>query len=156
MARRGWPGSSSSPAPPQKAQVLDVGCGTGEVTARMAELFPEASFLGIDIDEAHLKLARARCAHLGDRVRFQAGDAYALPGVGYDLVVCRHVLQAISDAPRAVREMVRVLSPGGRLHLVNEDYGMLFAHPTRHDPDVFWREGALVYGAAVGSDLKIG
>ena len=143
---------------PEVPRILDVGCGTGEISARVAELFPTAQLLGVDLDEGHLERARARCAAFGERVRFQRGDALALEfaDAQFDLVICRHLLQAVPSAPRAVAEMSRVARPGGTLHLIAEDYGMLWCYPTRRDPDVFWREGALVYGAAVGTDLRIG
>lgn len=49
-------------------RILDAGCGTGEATSRLAELFPEAQVLGVDILDAHLNLARRRFARLGARV----------------------------------------------------------------------------------------
>jgi ubiquinone/menaquinone biosynthesis C-methylase UbiE len=140
------------------ARVLDAGCGTGEVTARLAERFPEAGFVGIDLEEPHLERARARAARFGDRVRFQRDDALQLSfadGV-FDLAISRHVLQAVSDAQRALDEMVRVLSPGGRLHLIAEDYGMLWCHPTDSDADGFWQVIPSLYGKAVGCDLQVG
>src|SRR6476469_4460681 len=54
---------------------LDVGCGTGEITARLAEKFPHTALTGVDLEEAHLDRARARCASFGSRVRFEKGDA---------------------------------------------------------------------------------
>ncbi len=143
---------------PEGARVLDVGCGTGEITRRLAERFPSGDFTGVDVEEGHLARARSLCRRLGERVRFQPGDAYALqfPAGHFDLVVCRHVLQAVSDAERALAEMVRVLKPSGRLHLIAEDYGMVLSHPLPRDSDRFWRDGALAYGASVGCDLHVG
>src|SRR2546423_12002356 len=54
-----------------KESVLDVGCGTAEITERLAAKYPKATFLGVDLEEQHLKRARARCARFGSRVRFQ-------------------------------------------------------------------------------------
>jgi SAM-dependent methyltransferase len=140
------------------ARILDVGCGTGEASARLLELFPGTSLLGVDLDDAHLGRAAARCAPFGDRARFRQDDAQALGSLDpeFDLVVSRHVIHAVSDAPRALAAMVRVLRPGGRLHLIAEDYGMLWCHPTPSDADGFWGRIPQQYCAAVGGDLFVG
>ncbi len=140
------------------ARVLDIGCGTGEFASRLLELFPEASLLGVDLEEAHLERARRRCADFGARARFRKDDALALSADGgeVDLVVSRHVLQAVPDAGRAVDEMVRVLKPGGRVHVIAEDYGMLWCHPTGTDSDEFWQRIPRRFGEAVGCDLHVG
>ncbi len=137
---------------------LDVGCGTGEITSRLADLYPQAKLVGVDLIEAHLEIARARTAPLGERVSFRAADAFALPfdAGAFDLVVCRHMLQAVPRPEEAMAEMVRVLKPGGRIHLLVEDYGMIHMHPTRLDVDRFWAVGPPAYGASVGTDLHIG
>ena len=143
---------------PTSGAVLDVGCGTGELEARLAALLPAASFVGVDLEEAHLERARARCAPFGGRVRFQRDDALALSFAegSFDLVVCRHVFQALPDAPRALREMARVCRPGGRLHLLAEDYGMLWCHPTPSGSDGFWQRLPQIFGAALGCDNHVG
>jgi SAM-dependent methyltransferase len=143
---------------PAGARILDVGCGTGEAILRLAPLLPQASLLGVDLEPAHLERARARCAALGSRVQFQSDDAHALsaPSDSFDLVISRHVLQSIPDAPRAVAEMVRVAKPGGRLHVLAEDYGMLWCHPTAHDSDEFWQRLPQEFGRAMGCDNHVG
>ncbi len=144
--------------PANGARVLDAGCGTGEITGRLAALFSGASFVGLDLEEPHLERARVRCAPLGSRVRFERGDVLSLPfdERTFDLVVSRHVLQALPDAPRALREMLRVLKPGGRVHLIAEDYGMLWCYPTALDSDGFWQRIPPLYAKAVGCDLHVG
>lgn len=144
--------------PPGGGAVLDVGCGTGEIVARLAAKYPRATFTGIDLEEPHLERARTRCAELGERTRFQVGDAMALPfdDAQFDLVVCRHLLQAVPDARRVLAEIKRVLRPGGRAHLIAEDYGMLWAYPTELDTDDFWQVVPPRYAAAVGCDLNVG
>jgi SAM-dependent methyltransferase len=49
---------------PADARILDAGCGTGEGCSRLAELFPQAQVLGVDISDEHLELARSRYADL--------------------------------------------------------------------------------------------
>ena len=81
-------------------QVIDVGCGSGEITARLASLYPEAEVLGIDILESAVEYARRRHLSLAPRVTFEQGDAFQLdllPSEA-DLVVCRHVTQAVPNA----------------------------------------------------------
>ncbi len=83
--------------PVGNGSVLDVGCGTAEITERLAAKYPQATLVGIDLEEQHLDRSRARCAKFGSRVRFELGDALAIPfpDAQFDLVVCRHLLQAI-------------------------------------------------------------
>jgi len=138
--------------------ILDVGCGTGEITARLAEMHPEATLTGVDLIEHHLEVARARSQAFGARVTFRPADAFALPfdNGAFDLVLCRHMLQAVPRPQEAMAEMVRVLRPGGRLHLLVEDYGMIQMAPTKLDADRFWHVGPPAFGRATGTDLHIG
>ncbi len=139
-------------------RVLDAGCGTGEISSRIARMFPLAEVLGVDILDAPLELARERHASLAPRLSFAQGSIFELPvaDATYDLTVCRHVLQSIPHADQVVRELRRVTKPGGWMHLIAEDYGMLhFPTGDRH-VDAFWREGPASFGAATGTDLFVG
>jgi SAM-dependent methyltransferase len=140
------------------AHVLDAGCGTGEISQRIAEMLPRARLIGVDLIEDHLDRARARCAPLGPRVRFENRSIFdlGLPDAAFDLVVCRHVLQAVPHPDRAIAELVRVVRKGGWLHLIAEDYLMINFEPRRLDPDDFWSQGPRKFGEAVGTDLRIG
>lgn len=143
---------------PEGARILDAGCGTGEVALRLADLWPKATVVGVDLVEPHLDLATRRAEPFGGRLKFEVGNLFSLPfpDASFDLVVCRHVLQAVPHAERAIAEMRRVARPGGRLHLLVEDYGMIFFHPTRFDAVRFWHEGPRRFGAATGTDLHVG
>ena len=140
-------------------RILDLGCGTGEITRRLAERYRQATLLGIDILEGNLALARRDSAEHGERIRYAQGDAFALAeaDASFDLVVCRHMSQAVPHFPQVLAEMTRVLRPGGWLHLLSEDYGMLHMPATADfDPDRFWNQNAIAFLRGIGCDGRIG
>lgn len=138
--------------------ILDAGCGTGEISARLAELYPNSRLLGVDLIDDHLVRARARSAGLESRVRFERQSIFALEARDgtFDLTVCRHVLQTVPDVERAVTELARVTRRGGWLHLIPEDYLMINFEPRRLDPDDFWCAVPRQYGAAIGTEFRVG
>ncbi len=143
---------------PGDAQILDAGCGTGEISSRLAELFPQAKVLGIDIVDEHLTLARSKYTELAGRLSFEHQSVFELAAEDdrFDLAVCRHVLHAIPHAERAIAELVRVTRPGGYLHLIPEDYGMLHFARGTPDPGDFWHDVPKAFGEATGTDLFAG
>ena len=144
---------------PPEPHVLDAGCGTGEISSRLAELFGQARVLGIDIIDEHLELARRRYASLSTRLSFEHRSVFSLglPDRRFDLVVCRHVLHSIPHADQVIAELVRVTRRGGYLHLIPEDYGMLeFQRRNGLDPRDFWYAAPAQFEAATSTDLFIG
>ena len=143
---------------PPEPRILDAGCGTGEAASRMAELFPRATILGVDIVDASLELARQRYSKLAPRVQFEHRSIYELgfAASSFDLTVCRHVIHSIPHADRVIAELVRVTRPGGWLHLIAEDYGMLHFQRASLDPADFWHQVPPAFGAATATDLFTG
>jgi SAM-dependent methyltransferase len=143
---------------PQDARILDLACGTGEISERLVDLFPKASLLGLDVESAHLERARKRCAGFGERVRFEIGDAFKLklPPRTFDLAVCRHLFQAVPQPHKIITQMKRVLKPGGRIHLIVEDYSLMLFSPVKTNSDEFFFNGPMAYAKATGTDLRIG
>jgi ubiquinone/menaquinone biosynthesis C-methylase UbiE len=139
-------------------RVLDAGCGTGEMSSRLAEHFPDATVLGVDVLDGSLALARTRCDALAPRLRFENRSVFelGLPDASFDLTVCRHVVHSIPHADRVYAELRRVTRPGGWLHLIAEDYDMLHFQNGAVDPSVFWYEAPRGFGAATGTDLHVG
>lgn len=139
-------------------QIVDVGCGSGEITSRLAALYGDAQVLGVDILASSVAYAKERFSALAPRVRFEQGDAFELrlPSDHADLVVCRHLTQAVPDAAKLLSELCRVCKPGGWLHVLSEDYGMLHFPVRELDPDRLWQDGAVPYTRATGTDARIG
>ncbi|CRK55248.1 Phosphatidylethanolamine N-methyltransferase [Alloactinosynnema sp. L-07] len=98
--------------------VLEVAVGTG---LNLAVYPDDVTLTGIDLSEDMLAIARGRAAGLGRPVTLLQGNAHALPfdDAAFDTVVCTFGLCAIPDIDAAVKEMRRVLRPGGRLVLVD-------------------------------------
>lgn len=144
-------------------RILDLGCGTGEITRRLAQRYPLATVTGVDILESNLVPARHANAAFADRVHYAQGDAFALDFADghFDLVVCRHVSQAVPNFPLVLAEISRVLRPGGWLHLLSEDYGMLHMPVIERDgdlfdPDQFWNHHAALFLRGIGCDPLMG
>src|SRR6266699_7259626 len=74
--------------------ILVAGCGTGDGSYRLADLFPRARVLGLDVLDQHLNLARSRYARFAPRLTFEHQSIFGLDILGgtFDLTVCRHVI----------------------------------------------------------------
>ena len=143
---------------PRNARVLDVGSGTGEFSARVADAYPEARVTGVELLPSSVEVARGKHAHLAPRLQFEVGDAFALkqPDNSFDLVANRHMVQSVPHVDRILAELVRVTRAGGRVHVLAEDYAMLHMMSGPLDPDVFWRKGPVEFAARTGTDSRIG
>ena len=92
------------------ARILEVGCGEGELAARMQRELG-ADLLAVDQSERMVEITRAR----GVDARVGTVERLDLPDGSFDCVVAAWMLFHVSDVHRALAEIVRVLEPGGRL-----------------------------------------
>jgi ubiquinone/menaquinone biosynthesis C-methylase UbiE len=99
-------------------RVLDAACGTGIVTRVAAQRFRNLTrIVGVDLNPGMLDVARSHTPTTGVPVEWQQGDLRALPFPenSFEVVLCQQGLQFVPDPGAALREMRRVLVPGGRL-----------------------------------------
>jgi ubiquinone/menaquinone biosynthesis C-methylase UbiE len=99
-------------------RVLDLACGTG-VAARYAAsvVGRTGQVVGVDVNEGMLSMARTVPPPPGTAMKWQQGDAAALPlpTAAFDVVLCQQGLQYFPQRAAALQEIARVLVPGGRL-----------------------------------------
>jgi len=103
--------------------VLDVGCGTGELLARIAAAHPATHLAGLDPVPEMLEVAKGKLAGRAD-LRVGWASELPWPAASFDLVVSCNMFHYITQPVAAVREMERVLRPGGRIVITDwcDDY----------------------------------
>jgi 2-polyprenyl-3-methyl-5-hydroxy-6-metoxy-1,4-benzoquinol methylase len=117
-------------APPPR--VLDLGCGLGASSVALAEAYPRATVLGVDLDEASVAAARAAAVEAGvaDRVLFQVGDAAHLAQEApFDLVTMFEALHDMGDPVGALRAARGTLADGGSVLVADERVADAFTAP---------------------------
>lgn len=135
----------------QARRVLDVGCGTGVLSAELLNWGP-AEVHGIDIQPDHLQSA----ARHAPQARFTLADAHHLPysWQSFEVTLCHFVLLWVSDPAQMLREMTRVTRSGGvLLALAEPDYGGYVAYPGKLSELGCWQAEAL---QKQGADPYIG
>lgn len=109
-------------APRPGERILDVGCGSGPTTVRLAELVgPDGSVVGVDISAAMIEAARARAAASGlGNVELRVADAQVddLGDATFDAAFSRFGVMFFADPPAAFANVLRALRPGGRIAFV--------------------------------------
>jgi SAM-dependent methyltransferase len=96
---------------------LEIGAGSGAMTAQLLAAFPELRMIATDYDTDMVATARQTLARFGDRATAERADAAALPfeDSQFDLVLSAAMLHHVIAWDKALAEAVRVLRPGGRL-----------------------------------------
>jgi len=118
-------------APTRADIIIDVACGTG-IVARVARerLGPEARIVGVDVAPAMLAVARS----VEPAIDWREGNAVSLPVTAdehFSILTCHQGLQFMPDKAGAIREMRRVLAPGGRVAIAT--WRSLEDHPGVRD-----------------------
>ena len=111
---------------PKSAVILDVGCGGGQTVRRLTALAPEVMVIGLDYSDASVAVSRDTNAKeiAAGRVQIRHGSIAALPfpDSTFDIVTAVETHYYWPDLPSNVREILRVLKPGGTFALIAETY----------------------------------
>lgn len=111
----------------KKAAILELGCGTGLLTAQLVKHYPDAAITAVDFSANMLKYAKSRLtlkppfwqvwSAAKSSVRWVQADAYCLPfeDASFDLIVSNFMLQWCQDLDKVFAEMRRVVRPGGAI-----------------------------------------
>ncbi|GAB3414266.1 class I SAM-dependent methyltransferase [Haloparvum alkalitolerans] len=141
-----------------RRRVLDVGCGTGELTRVLAAEAPaDATVMGVDADTDLLEAARAADPEgESDSIPYLAGDAARLPfpDDAFDLVVCQALLINLPEPRAAVREFARVSSE--LVAAVEPNNAEVGVSSTVDAEERLEREAREAYLAGVDTDVALG
>lgn len=138
---------------PEEA-ALEVGSGLGLLTREVAARLPAGRAVGVELSWEQLAQARQQTA---PNLRFCRADALALPFAtsSFDLVYARYLLEHLSDPVHALREMRRVLRPGGRACVQENNVLAVEFDPACPAFERVWRRFADLQ-AQLGGDALIG
>lgn len=105
------------------SKVLDIGCASGWLTTRVAQILPETEVTGLDISQKMIKYARVK----HPKPNFICGDAHKLPfpDESFDLIICTETLEHVVDPLRVLLEIRRCLSLNGQA-IISMDTGSMF------------------------------
>jgi SAM-dependent methyltransferase len=140
--------------PPATGDILEVGSGLGVLAREVARFRPRARVLGVEYSRDQLDRADASGP---PNLRFVQGDAHDLDleANRFDLVYCRWLLEHVADPVRVLREMRRVLKPGGSICVQENDVSFQRYDPPAPHAEKLW--GRLVkLQHKLGGDALIG
>lgn len=150
--------------------VCDIGCGTGHNMNLMADAYPESQFVGFDIAEDAVELARSEAASMGlSNVRFEVQDATDLPSnLAFDLMTTFDAIHDQANPQASLDEIGRCLAPGGVYLMIdikassnladNMEHPLgpyLYTVSTMHCMTVSLAEGGAGLGTAWGRELAL-
>lgn len=114
--------------------VVDYGCGPGGLALELARrVGPDGRIHGVDLNQKFVALAHENLAAAGfaarSTIHHTSDDQIPLGDNSADRLVCKNVLEYVSDYAAVIAEFHRVVKPGGICHLIDSDWGMLALEP---------------------------
>ena len=120
-------------APGSFNRLMDVGCGQGRVFSLLQQTFSPRQIVGVDIDPHMLERAAQSARECGCPVELKRSSVTRLdlPDASIDVIFCHQLIHHVADQERALRELHRVLAPGGMLLLAESCEAFIKTWPVR-------------------------
>ena len=138
--------------------LLDIGCGTGSALRHAAGLVPDARFIGVDPTPGMVRIAagQATQSEVAARVTFFEGAAESipLPGAAADVAMALNSMHHWGDRAAGFAEALRVLTPGGRLVIAEEDVMEEGGYPDAGPIEAHMREAGFERASSTRHDLR--
>lgn len=134
-------------------RLLDAGCGPGSITISLAKYVPSGHIIGIDLSEAVLEKAQQATKDAGvTNVSFQRAGVYELPfqDESFDVIHTHQAVAHFKEHVRAIKELLRVLRPGGILCMREGDLATARFYPDTPLLEECFRSLAVVHEASGG------
>jgi SAM-dependent methyltransferase len=137
---------------PAGARVLEVGSGLGLLAVEVASAAEDVSVVGVELSPEQIAAAQ-----FSPRVTYRQGDAHALdlPDASFDLVYARYLLEHVTHPDLVLHEMQRVVRPGGRVAVCENDVTLIRFDPPCPAFKRAWQTFQQ-YQASLGGDGAIG
>lgn len=126
-------------------RILDVGCGEGQLTLQLSELYPQAQIIGIDLDAPAIEAAKKSQSSLPNRsgnTEFVVGDIRdKLPEGPFDLIYISMVMLHLTHPKELIDKLLLALTPGGQVWIkdLHPDWIRSYNHPS------WWKLGDLLF-----------
>jgi len=137
-------------------EVLDIATGTGDFAIQTCRLLPSVSIKGVDISEGMMAVGRKKVELMGlqERISFERQDCTALTfdDNSYDAVIAAFGIRNFADLDKGLREMCRVLRPGGHLCILELTQPVAF--PVRQLFQLYSHTVLPLYGRLISKDSE--